>query len=215
MREAATTRNAALELVSERELMREGYEFLDQQRILLATEALRQLEVYQQLFERFEAQRRVAAGALEAAVERHGLDNLQIYPARAASSIDFVDEVGLLGVPLMGLGKFAETTGVPLAALDPSPEAEACRRAFQLLLRIAADIGARASNLHRLGREYRRVDRRAKALENVLLPEVEEAIKRVEDRLDAMDREELTHTRWVKKRRRFSNEVGLPHFSCF
>lgn len=206
MREAATTRNAALELVRERDLMREGYEFLDQQRILLATEMLRQLEVYQQLFERLEAQQSVAKGALKAAVERHGLDNLQIYPAPAAPSVDFVDEGGLLGVPLIGLAKFAETASIPLAALDPSPEAEACCRAFQLLLRIAADIGARASNLYRLGREYQRVDRRAKALENVLLPEVEEAIKRVEDRLDAMDREELTHTRWVKKRHRFSNE---------
>lgn len=206
MREAATTRSAALELVSERELMREGYEFLDQQRILLATEMLRQLKVYEQLFERFEAQRRVAARALEAAVERHGLDVLQIYPAPSAPSIDFVNEGGLLGVPLLGLGEFAEAASVPLTSLDPSPEAKACRRAFELLLRIAADLGAKASNLHRLGREYQRANRRAKALENVLLPEVDEAIKRVEDRLDAMDREELTHARWVKKRRRFSNE---------
>lgn len=112
----------------------------------------------------------------------------------------------MLGIPLIGLAKVAEITSVPLAPLDPSPEAEACRRAFQLLLRVAADFGARASNLHRLGREYQRVDRRAKALENVLLPEVEEAIKRVEDRLEAMDREELTHTRWAKKKRWVSNE---------
>ncbi len=97
---------------------------------------LRQLKSYEQLFERFEAQRRVAAGTLEAAVERHGLDNLQIYPAPAGPSIDFVNEGGLLGVPLIGLAKFAETAGVPLAALDPSPEAEACQRAFQLLLHI-------------------------------------------------------------------------------
>jgi len=94
MREAATTRKAALELISERALMREGYEFLDQQRILLATEILRQLEVYQQLFERLEVQRKVAAGALEAAVERHGLDNLQIYPAPAAPAVDVMNEEG-------------------------------------------------------------------------------------------------------------------------
>ena len=201
MREVAITRNAALELVSERKLMREGYEFLDQQRMLLATEMLRQLEVHQQLFERFEAERKVAARALEAAAERHGLDNLQIYPASLAPTVDFVREGGgLLGVPLVGSGDFAETADVRLAALDPSPEAEACRKAFQRLLRVAADMGARASNLHRLAREYRRVDRRARALENVLLPEVEEAIKRLEEQLDALDREEAVHARWAKEK---------------
>jgi V/A-type H+-transporting ATPase subunit D len=200
MREATTTRSAALELISERELMREGYEFLDQQRILLATEMLRQLKIYEQLFEIFEAERSVAARALEAAVERHGLDVLQIYPAPAAPSIDFATEGSLLGVPLLVLGEFAEALSVPLEAIDPSPEAKSCRRAFERLLRIAADVAARASNLHRLGREYQRANRRAKALENVLLPEVEEAIRRVEDRLDAVDREELIHAKWVMKR---------------
>jgi V/A-type H+-transporting ATPase subunit D len=63
----------------------------------------------------------------------------------------------------------------------------------------AADLGARAGNLRRLAREYRRTERRAKALENVLLPEVEEAIKRIDEQLDTMDREEITRTRWAGK----------------
>jgi vacuolar-type H+-ATPase subunit D/Vma8 len=84
-------------------------------------------------------------------------------------------------------------------AIDPSPEAKACRAAFERLLGAAADLGARAGNLRRLAREYRRTERRAKALENVLLPEVEEAIKRVDEQLDTMDREEVTRTRWAGK----------------
>ena len=84
-------------------------------------------------------------------------------------------------------------------AIDPSPEAKACRAAFERLLGAAADLGARAGNLRRLAREYRRTERRAKALENVLLPEVEEAIKRVDEQLDTMDREEITRTRWAGK----------------
>jgi len=50
--------------------------------------------------------------------------------------------------------------------------------------------------LHRLAREYRRTERRAKALENVLMPEVEETIKRVDEQLDTMDREETIRARW-------------------
>ncbi len=64
---------------------------------------------------------------------------------------------------------------------------------------MAADIGVRAGNLQRLAREYRRTERRAQALEKVLLPEVEEAIKHVNEQLDTMEREETIRTRWAHK----------------
>ena len=48
----------------------------------------------------------------------------------------------------------------------------------------------------RLAREYRRTERRANALEKVLLPEVEEAIKLIDEQLDTMEREEVIRTRW-------------------
>jgi vacuolar-type H+-ATPase subunit D/Vma8 len=41
MREVLPTRSAAMELADERKLMRQGYEFLDEKRMLLATEMLR------------------------------------------------------------------------------------------------------------------------------------------------------------------------------
>ncbi len=64
---------------------------------------------------------------------------------------------------------------------------------------MAADIGVRNGNLQRLAREYRRTERRAQALEKVLLPEVEEAIKHVDEQLDTMEREETIRTRWAHK----------------
>ena len=48
MREVTPTRSTAIELADERKLMRQGYEFLDEKRMLLATEMLRQLKLYQQ-----------------------------------------------------------------------------------------------------------------------------------------------------------------------
>ena len=43
MAEIAPTRSAALALADERELMRQGYRFLDEKRVLLASEMLRRL----------------------------------------------------------------------------------------------------------------------------------------------------------------------------
>ena len=63
----------------------------------------------------------------------------------------------------------------------------------------AADLAARAGNLNRLAREYRRTERRAKALEKVLLPELEIALKYIDEQLDMMEREETIRTRWSHK----------------
>ena len=80
MREVTPTRSAALELADERRLMHQGYEFLDEKRTLLAAEMLRQLRIYQEHSDALVATMSEAAAALAAAVERHGLDDLQAYP---------------------------------------------------------------------------------------------------------------------------------------
>ncbi|HXY98497.1 MAG TPA: V-type ATP synthase subunit D [Stellaceae bacterium] len=199
MREVAPTRSAALDLADERRLMRQGYEFLDEKRVLLATEMLRQLRAYRDLSEQAAAELKIAADALAAAVERHGLDNLQVYPVPPLPpSIPAGDRKPFLGVGLLTAGAFAAAAGDAPQAIDPSPEARACRAAFERLLRSAAETGVRAGNLYRLAREYRRTERRAKALENVLLPEVEEALKRLDELLDTLDREDAIRARWSK-----------------
>jgi len=201
MREVLPTRSAAIELADERKLMRQGYDFLDEKRMLLATEMLRQLREYQARFDLLVAETKSAAEALAAAVERHGLDQLQVYPAPRAPDMPHSDRSLFLGLAMLAMHAPAKPDGAALSAIDPSPEAKACRAAFERLTWLAADIGLRAGNLARLAREYRRTERRAEALEKVLLPEVEDAIKRVDEQLDTMEREETIRTRWSTRTR--------------
>jgi len=114
------------------------------------------------------------APALRDALLRHGLDGLQAYPAAPVEpAAPSTDRARFLGVPVLATG-FAPRAGrgddAPHVA---SPEARACRDAFAALLGPLAQLAASAGNLERLGVEYRRTERRAKALENVLLPEPE------------------------------------------
>jgi V/A-type H+/Na+-transporting ATPase subunit D len=199
MREVLPTRSAAIELADELKLMRQGFGFLDEKRMLLATEMLRQLREYQTRSEQLTAETKSAADALAAAVGRHGLDQLQVYPAPAPPSVPTNDRTLFLGLAMLAARQPPQSQAVGPAAIDPSPEAKACRAAFEHLLRLAADVGTRAGNLHRLAREYRRTERRAKALEKVLLPEIEEAKNRIEEQLDTMDREEAIRVRWINR----------------
>ena len=57
--------------------------FLDEKRLILAAEILRQLAQYTRELEAFEADYAQAARALGAAVGRHGVEGLEVYPAEA------------------------------------------------------------------------------------------------------------------------------------
>ncbi|MGC1818849.1 MAG: V-type ATP synthase subunit D, partial [Casimicrobiaceae bacterium] len=74
--------------------------------------------------------------------------------------------------------------------VQPSPEAEACRRAFVALVALAARLAAASGNLERLSYEYRRSVRRARALQDVLLPELDQRLQRVETRLEELEQED-------------------------
>ena len=60
---------------------------------------------------------------------------------------------------------------------------------------LAAAEASSAGNLRRLAQEYRRTERRARALENVLLPEIDGALRFIEEQLDAVDQEEAVRVR--------------------
>jgi V/A-type H+-transporting ATPase subunit D len=50
-------------------------------------------------------------------------------------------------------------------------------------------------NLRRLMREYVRTERRARAIENVLLPEMERNLKFIGEQLEILDQEEIARVR--------------------
>ena len=78
------TRSVVLELKDERRAMHEGYVFLDEKCLLLAGEMLRELARYAELQRAFVAAWDAAVAALQAAVARHGLEGLQVYPPRGS-----------------------------------------------------------------------------------------------------------------------------------
>ena len=189
------SRSVVLELKDERRAMREGYVFLDEKCLLLAGEMLRGLLRYESLRASFEAARRDALATLDAAVARHGLDGLQAHPrADAGDAALRRAPRGVMGVRLQDAELEPAPRPAP-AAVAPSPEAEACRRAHLKLLALAAPLAAAAGDLERLRLEYRRAMRRARALEDVLLPELATTLAALETRLEELEQEDAVSMR--------------------
>jgi V/A-type H+-transporting ATPase subunit D len=176
--------------------MREGYAFLDEKCLLLAGTMLREMRRFEALRAELAELQGKALRALQAAASRHGLHGLQCYPA-ADASLQAVRTVRkpLLGVALLEARLERETRRAE-PAVNPSPEAESCRRAFGELLPRLVEMAALAGNLERLYREYRRTVRRVRALQDVLLPEVDATLNEVESRLEELEQDEAL---WVRR----------------
>ena len=69
-------------------------------------------------------------------------------------------------------------------------------RVRELLPRLV-EMAALAGNLERLYREYRRTVRRVRALQDVLLPEVDATLNEARDWVEELERDEAL---WVRRR---------------
>jgi len=189
--DTSPTRSVVIELKDERRAMHEGYVFLDEKCLLLAAEILRELELHARLQRNLLALHERASAALRTAVLRHGLQGLQVYPAADLDAAQLrMHAHALMGVRLQE-AELDTAAATPAAeSVERSPEAQACRDAFAALLSAAASVAAVAGNLERLSLEYRRSVRRARALQDVMLPELDATIGDIESRLEELERDE-------------------------
>lgn len=194
--EVVPTRSMLRELEADQRVVKEGREFLDQKRMLLATEILGRLEAYDAARRQLDGAQARAVRALAEAVARHGLDGLTCQPAPLSKGAEVeVREDAFLGVPVAATRLLWEEEDERDATSNPSPEVRRCRAAFRELLERSAELAGQSASLERLRREYRQTERRTRALEDVLEPEIGETVQRVRDELDEQDQEEAVRAR--------------------
>jgi V/A-type H+-transporting ATPase subunit D len=192
----APTRAAVLALREERVVVGEAFDFLDEKRLLLAAELLRQLDAYARLSTTIEALAEAAGRKLAAAVGQHGLEGLSIYPAAPLAGAHLaLSQRNFMGVTVVDSALTEPPTAAVPAPVHPSPEAVQCREAFAELLRQSAVLAGISGNLYRLQAEYRLTERRARALENVIIPEIEQALKVMGTLLEELDFEDAVRVR--------------------
>jgi len=200
--EQAPTRAAVLELRAERGVVEEAYDFLDEKRLLLAAELLRQLDRYEVLSGAIREATRAAREQLQAAIQHHGLQGLSVYPPLSLDGVRIeTSRRNLMGVTLLETAAAmpeAASASAPVAAY-PSAEADACREAFREVFALSAQLAGISGNLYRLLTAYRSTERRARALENVILPEIEQSLNRMTTYLEEIDLEDAIRARTLRR----------------
>jgi V/A-type H+-transporting ATPase subunit D len=198
MSDITPTRSVVIALKDERRTMREGYAFLDEKCLLLAGAMLQEVRRFETLRTELAELQNAALRALQQAAGRHGLQGVQCYPPADGSPLHIhAHRKSLLGVALLE-ARLEGAAGKAEPAPNPSPEAEAARAAFARLLPKLVEMSAMIGNLERLDQEYRRTVRRVRALQDVLLPEIDATLYEVETRLEELEQDEGL---WVRLRR--------------
>jgi len=193
----APTRAAVLELQNEQVVVNEAYIFLDEKRLLLASELLRQLDFYQELNKQLQLIHARADVAMQAAVSRHGLNGLQVYPAASLEDAEYIQTTrNFMGVTLVETVLNVDaTTESAKPAANPSAEAELCRKLFRDQVVQNAVLAGVSGNLYRLLAEYRVTERRSRALENIILPEISQMLREMTTHLEEIDLEDAIRVR--------------------
>ena len=193
----APTQAAVLELKHEQDVVREAYVFLDEKRLLLASELMRQLRLYQRLRTETANLQAKARDAAQAAVMFHGLDGLQVYPARPLGDAEFVQNTrNFMGVVLVDTELVpGDAAAAHLQAGNPSARADNCTRLMRELVLKNAVLAGVSGNLYRLLAEYRITERRSRALENIILPEIDQALREMSSHLEELELEDAIRVR--------------------
>ena len=194
--EASVSRATLLELRRERELIEQGYRFLDEKRMQLAREILHRLKEWDALLARLGDAQDSAREALVEAVSAHGLADLASYPPASTEAVDWSrGDTCFLGLSLPVASLSVALGGARERAAAVRPLAGGVADHHARLVEIAAEGAAMITSLLRLEAEYRRTERSVRALENVVMPEIREQEKSTEDELAELEQEEAVRVR--------------------
>jgi V/A-type H+-transporting ATPase subunit D len=94
------------------------------------------------------------------------------------------------------------------ALLDLPASIDESIRHFQAIYRVILDIAEKENALRRLLREIEKTKRRASAIENVLIPRLEAAVRYIKFRFDEMERDAFSMLKTVKRKMEQQEEAA-------
>ena len=195
----APTRSNLLKSKESLQLAREGYDLLEQKREVLLMELMQIVHDLRELQRQVEEKSAEAFAALESALLSMGNEAVRW----AALSVTGEQDITLLhrsvmGVPVVTIQGVEAVSDALISPVGTGPALDEARRLFAELKPILYRWSEVEISVWRLAAEIRKTQRRVNALENIFIPEYEDAVKTIEEVLEESDREEFIRKKKVK-----------------
>ena len=207
MSEGTSSKTELLERRAERELVREGKTVLEERRDLLAHFMLDQIRHTEQLAKERDRMLDEARQLLHRTAMRHGLNGMRRFAVTETNLPQPQWQIeNRLGTNCL-VGAAAVPARPPREledGVEVSLELDLTVSSFQQLLIMLLELAEAENNLLRLTDAFRRTQRRVNALDHILLPEITDAIRRMEESMDEMERDDLVRSLLIKRKQAVS-----------
>ncbi len=182
-------------------LAREGYELLDKKRNVLIQEMLKRIDEAKEIQSEINEFFYEAYQALQSVDITQGIKTVE----DIATGIDFVDNIKIRSYSVMGV----EIPEVDVILEDIIPRYSFFRtnmaldRAFKNFKRVVSLISRLAeieTSVYRLATSIKKTQKRANALDNILIPKYENTVKYIQDTLEEKEREDFYRVKMLKSK---------------
>lgn len=180
-------------------LAKTGYELLDKKRNILIREMMTLIDRASEIQERIDVTYSNAYLALQRANITLGyIDDLaRSIPEDNSLRLSYRSIMGV-EIPIVTVDRESEEHGL-FFGLDVTNEAfDEAYTCFSEVKRLTADLAEVENSVYRLADAIKKTQKRANALNNIMIPRFEETVKFITDALDEKDREEFSRLKVIK-----------------
>jgi len=200
-RNVAPTKTNLLSLRQELSLAKQGYELLDQKRNILVIELLSLVDQATDFESRVNAALAQAYRGLEESV----LDSGRLQVLHLSSAVNIAATIDLGSRKVMGVRLPVVNTSFSEHAPYFSPTGSSfwideTVESFKQVLSLVGRLAELKVSIMRLAREVRRTIRKVNALEKIAIPELDETVTLIQERLEESERDMFVLMKLVKSR---------------
>lgn len=201
MRNIPPTKSALLKTRDELKFAKLGYELLDQKRNILVLELLNLVDQAVDFQEKVEASLDTAYQSLQEATQEMG----RLRVAQVSRAVNIKAEITLTERRVMGVQLPRVETGFEENPPYYSPSETSCwvdsaLEQFKAALELMGRLAELKVSIMRLALEVKKTIRKVNALEKIAIPELEETVDFIKNRLEENERDMFVLMKMVKER---------------
>ncbi len=183
-----------------RGLAKTGWELMDRKRNILIRELMGRVEQARQLQNEIDSRFAEAYAALRTAelCSGSGRELAAAVPVDESVKLRFKSVMGAEVPTVTAAEKNADL--LPYSLADSSASMDEAYRAFTALKPLIAELAETETAVYRLAVSIKKSQKRANALENVVIPGLDEDIRRISEVLEEREREEFVRMKVIKAR---------------
>ncbi len=195
------TRSNLLKTKQELRFASEGYEILDQKRVVLAKELVRLANDAEALQEKMQNMMANAYRAQEKAMLTMGREHVEWAALAVHKTVDVqVRYRGVMGISLPLIEAHGEPPEMTYSLGDTAASLDEASSVFREVLSYIPELSRLVTSVWRLAVELRKTQRRVNALEFIFIPQYEETITFIQSSLEEREREETFRLKLLKNK---------------